>query len=315
MSGHYHVKDFGASPGTSCGAEIQTAINTAGADLGSTLEFDSGEYKTEIGLINSYSGLRLVGRGSGWGGQPASSYTGRGATVIKAIAPISQLFRFQPVADSVTGMRLCNAGVTGICFDANMQASFGFVAKSFVSCDLDDLVVSDPLSYGFWFGVLPDGSMPRNGVGGAAYTEPRDSQYNRIGSMMADTRGNSAIGFYIHGDDYADFCLNQIKQMVFWHKDGTGCFIRVGDANQINMAVGYRQPGGTGTGLTFGAGSSVADYARGNSIGYAQCGPGGCLSQGGSLPAIRNKILHYDSGNGTPNPVIQSGSTLEWDGI
>lgn len=311
----YQPETYGAVADgvTDCAQGINAAIAAAGADPGSVVLLGSGVYGVRSGIYQPHHMTTVRGVGGGWGSNNNGPFSQFGGTTIRALANFNMLFYIAPPPDPVHGTRLVGADVFDINFDCDLKTNFGFVAKSVVRCQFDNLTITDPIQYGAWYGVVPASDMPVKNVAGAGYSEPRDFQHNRIGKVLVSATTNGAYCHYTHGDDIANVSLNHFEELTFWHHNGPGVNIDHGDTNRFGFVSGWRTATGTGPGLILGGGVSVADYARNNKFDFVSTGHGGCRSGGGLKPAVYNRIDFYsrDMGN-NPQPVIEAGSILYW---
>lgn len=295
-------EDFGAvGDGV---ADDTAAFNAAIVHLasigGGELRCESAKYKISTKLQVSVNNVLILGKG-----RTVSHDTGTnvpGTEFLWAGPALDTMVEFSPV-QGAGQQRGVGGGLVGIALNGLSIANNGVVIKSW----------NDGLF------EIYGGSCLRTIVEMGVVTtlgEARDAQFNRVsiyGRQFAGAPNGSTL--IVDGDATANVSFNTFPEINSTYQNGNGLNIGNSDSNDFGM-VRLNSGGGTGIGLLLvGSNVSAAHTARGNRFRMISPGSGGITSQGTAtvtFPANENIIDWFDDGNGSPDPVIGTGSTLRW---
>ena len=214
-----------------------------------------------------------------------------------------------PPTDLVAGQAISGVNVKGVLFDANQIANtcarFASVLDSWI-----DVECAEPAGAGVIFDTAPikySASFQNNDVWVTVI--------NRLGSgpaVLWAATGNTTVG-YANGN----VSINRFRNIRIATKNGDGLVSVASDNNIVDMLNVQILPGGTGNAVVFNGTSDVNAPTGSVSnliIHYSANGPflvkG--TDAGFTWPAINNTILHLDSANATPSPVIGTGASIVW---
>lgn len=314
-------EDFGtiAGDGTTDDSDaINAAIQQCGGFGGGTVELRSAVYGIDKPVVVDRHNVVLHGRGKSWmtnryGGYMPLHWVQSGGTIFQAKNSLAEMVYFRPVYNPVDGTRLMSPGMSGVILDGRTLANIGVIVESVVGGNFPDLVIDNTVGIGLYVGVTAPENLPIAGVGGAGYTEPRDTQWCDFGLVVIrnwQTAAFSNLGVLIAGDSIADVSLNHFGRMMIFHKNNAALKIGSSDANVFDFITAGRWPGGTWGAVLFMRGVGTADTPRHNHFEYIQPGVGGISVAGsGALQPAYNSLTRYSTGNGSPVLGVVTGLT------
>src|SRR5574341_892290 len=152
------------------------------------------------------------------------------------------------------------------------------------------------------------GDAPTEGQAGAN----QFNSWDRV-TVWNGQSANSAVSWIQQGNTGQNVNQNSYDLIKLVHWNGDGLQIWNADTNLVKKIDTFSL--GTGVGVRLkGNEKNVTEFARGNLILFAQLagsGTGGLISESGTATGAKNNTcLLYSSGNGAPNPVVQTGSTF-----
>lgn len=234
--------------------------------------------------------------------------TGMNNSGIKAISAISSVLEIV-TNTNLTGDRVPCGGVIELEIDGNDLANNGLYTES--------------VNYGRFDQIRVKGAIENQILATTGQGKP-SSQHNRFGTIEVFASGDSN-GFVCDGaqgvGNFGNFSLNYIENIfvLLVSSTGTGDAFVFGftDGNYVSHLRVFRSSGHTGAGVRFKGDDegtvTGGAHARLNVISHLQAGPGGVVAESGSAFSSSNTILKYSSGNGSPDPVVESGASLGWD--
>ena len=140
--------------------------------------------------------------------------------------------------------------------------------------------------------------------------ENADSMQNYV-EIRGSCTGTACM-LQLTGISNANTCFNRFGFIDGNYENGSAIQLYNCDNNIFEHIRLYRQPGGTGTGISLAAGAAN-EQARGNIFIDCSPGAGGVRAQGtesGAAASKQNYIVHYDTPNDAPLPTYGVGATL-----
>jgi len=306
----YWVDDFGdftPNGGSSAtnSTTLQTAINYVGGTvLGGRLKHKAGRYDLSVPLVNIYNNVLLDGAGAG-SNRDGDDDSGSAATIWKWTGSAgATLYDLGPAigADhNVTG-----GGIVGIFLDGNKLAGTAFKIRS-VRGGLFNMVLAETTGYAMDMQTEETVVLDPPSTQSCWFEAINIIQLDAAAGGCMRMDGPDTAG----GGDVSECHFGRIRLL---HRNNTALDMFKADNNVFGDVTIFRHPSGTATGVIFHAGSGTR-YVRENVIVYLQANAGGLISQGfasGAVPAKDNHIITYSNSNGTPDPIIELGSTLNF---
>ncbi len=297
------VEDMGAvcDGATNASPGIQATIALVGAVGGRVISPANKICAISTTVTQPYNNVVLQGSGGGaaknGGGndsETASSvwrWTGTAGGTMLDIGPVA-----------AASLNLKGGGISGIFFDGNKVAGTGVKIRSVVNGEYD-ITGRETTAIGIHVTVEPTLTL-----------DPTDTQYNWFKKLVwINEDAASGIGVKINGLVDGNVSGNRFGLIRVFHYNGVGVDLGDSDDNLFDLVFLYRNPAGTGKGFIFRADNGI-NYARRNTIEFIST-KGGVYSEGlatGSTPAAFNVIKTYSLANNNPEPVIEYGSTLDW---
>lgn len=297
----YDVTNYGADPtGTNdSAAAIQSAIAAAGATDGNIVYLPPGTYKINATLDIPYSGVVLVGAGSGsahdTGAQTTTTATrllwggSAGGTMVKI---------YSPAGGSNQKQNSC--GVQKIMLDAN-GAGVGIEIVSQNNGKYQNL----------FFLEFATACVSMNVA--TSLGESKDPQQNMFDTITCRQFLTTGSCFVLGGDAVSNTSMNLFQNIDLSIYNGNGIVFNNSDNNFFVRTRVYRAGGGSGTSVLFnGSNSAAGQVARANSLLYFSSGVP-AVGKGTSsftYPSYDNSIYYADQDNGTPVPTVETGSSV-----
>lgn len=196
-----------------------------------------------------------------------------------------------------------NRAIDGIVFKASIicnGAGIGLDVKSIKNSHLD-VHVENAVTIGMRIGVA------------TTLGEARDSQYNKIRFVGRQIEQNG-IALYLDGDPTANTSINVFENVAIQHKDNVAIYLNNADNNVWLNASCFRVGGGTSANSTYCNGSNTSGVNCRNEIfvRYSANTPMIAKGIGLSNPAKNIHILSFDKDNGSPDPAIETGASVQW---
>lgn len=297
----YDVTNYGADPtGTNdSAAAIQSAIAAAGATNGNIVYLPPGTYKINSTLDIPYSGVVLVGAGSG-STHDIGTLTGTTATRLLwgGSAGGTMVKIYSPAGGSNEKQNGC--GVQKIMLDAN-GAGIGIEIISQNNGKYQDL----------FFLEFATACISMNVA--TSLGETKDPQQNMFDTIQCRQFLTTGSCFIFDGDAISNTSMNLFQNIDLNIKDGNGIVFNNSDNNIFVRTRVFRAGGGTGTSVLFNGSNSAADQvARANSFIYYSSGVP-AVGKGTSsftYPSYDNSIYYADQENGSPSPIVETGSSV-----
>jgi hypothetical protein len=120
----------------------------------------------------------------------------------------------------------------------------------------------------------------------------------------------------------SNFSLNLIQECTGQFENGAMWRIEASDHNVWKSIGGFRVAGGTGNGIELHGGATASDRSRYELFIYLSFGSSDSFGSGPTIkvfgtdtytsPSIGHKILFFDLNQGTSNPILETGATLDW---
>lgn len=308
------VKDFGAVGDgvTDDTNSIQEGIDYLGSIGGGFLFMPPGTYKISSTLDIKYPRVALLSTAGRNTFHDTGTEVNRviinvafAGTGLKIRTPYAAEQNVSPSA----AYKYTGAGCLGITFTG------GEVGLKALEIDSVSWIDVDVYATGFVGSIMYE---IKCGVSGTDLGEPCDVQFSRIvlrgRAIDAVAEYNTSI-LVVNGSNNANFSLNRLPHhglsVIAQHKNGDVMRMISGDNNDISL-VGVLVSGGTGR-LCAMVGPTTASPvgAEGNAFLFIS-GVGAITAQGtdtpGVLAGVKNKIINWDNGNGTPAPTAGTGS-------
>lgn len=297
----FDVTNYGADPtGVSDSASaIQSAINSAGATEGNLVYLPPGTYKINSTLDIPYSGVVLVGAGSGtnhgvgtsqgttatrllWGGSA-------GGTMVKIYSPAG-----------ASNQKQTGCGLQKIMLDAN-GAGVG----------LEIVSQNNGKYFDLWFTEFSTACVTMNVT--TSLGEAKDPQQNIFDTIQCRQFLTTGACFVFDGDAISNTSMNLFQNIDLNIYNGNGFVFNNSDNNLFVRTRVFRAGGGSGISIIFNGNNTSADQvARSNSFLYFSSNVG-AIGKGTSsftYPSTDNSIYYLDEDNGTPAPTLETGATL-----
>lgn len=208
------------------------------------------------------------------------------------------------MASPAGGQKQNGGGVCGLKFGGGSGpnvAGRGVLVQSWDGAILDDLFFEEFSNASLEIGIIS-----------GALLSPKDSQHNMLSRIGGRTVINNGVGLLFSGDSSANASFNVGSCINFIHKNGVAMSFGSADNNHITQFAAFRQPAGTAYGVEFQGAASGGSVARSNHIIHCSAS-GGIIGKGTPAYAFAshdNTVHFIDKDNSTPNPVIESGSSV-----
>lgn len=296
-------EDFGAvgDGTTDDAAAINAAITAAAGIFGGNVYATQGKTYAIGSVINvSSRGVVLVGHG-GDVSHDVGVNTGTAAKLKWIGSAGGTMVKFSPTTGA-SAQGLAGCGIKGFALLAQNSAAIALLVESVRFGEFKNLYIDNPTTVAVDVGVV------------ATLGEARDTQhcvFNQISVRVLEA--TAAIGLRLGGDSGANASFNKFSNITISHENGDAVVLNTSDNNVLQQIQCVR-PTGTGRTLLLNGSNTNPGPAFGNFI-ESISGPGAILSKGTSsftYPAANNHITYLDKGNGTPDPTIETGSTLFW---
>jgi hypothetical protein len=298
-----HVEDFGA---VGDGVVDDTAAFIAARDYlasigGGTCLLDAPSYKITETIQVTQNNIMFRGKGSSDSHDDGPNVPGteiRWAGVANGI-----MFDFTPAATAV--QRGHGGGLVDVALHGNISANTGLMVRSW--------------RHGLF--RVYGAALLRTIVEVRCVDWPlesQDTQFNQFWIYGRQTAGGLGGTLIIDGGDVtaANTSFNTFHEINSTYNSNDCLTIVNSDSNNFGLVRLNTVVGSTAVGVNFvGSNVSTSRRARANQFLMLSPGSGGVKSLGTSVytyPARSNKIVWLDLGNGSPEPAIGAGSTLQY---
>ena len=276
-------------------AGLQDAINRAIAAGGGLVVFPTGKFKISQTLINTASGVRIIGAGHG-AFHDSSPYVQAGTLLLWGGSAGGAMMRVGP-AQNASAQKLTNADVVGIAFQGTADlvtpgASYGLVVTSTQHSDYD-IYTAEFQAVALAFTV------------GVALSEAANCEGNTI-SLRFRQINLSGTALQFSGSAAGNTCFCDCPYVYGYIKNGIGIDFQNCDNIKVRRAWIDRVVSGTGINLYFrsdaglGAGAcarvnTIEDFSQSIHTGiiYAE----GLEKSGATTASYGNRIERFDQSN------------------
>lgn len=222
--------------------------------------------------------------------------------VIKWIGAAGGTMQEISAVSGASNQRIANLRINGLAYDCNSLAAKGVVIKSVFNSDFQ-LGVANATTDGLTLDVV------------ASLGEARDLQRNRIRYVSRQIEAPDGVGLRLKGDTGANVSMNDLW-MDSAHKNIASIVSENADNNDWWYIRTNRVTGGTASeAISWLGGATEPESTREERIHFLSSN---LLSQAYgtptyAVPAKKIRIFTLDTGNGTPNPTVQTGASVYWN--
>lgn len=308
------ARDFGVTADgvTDDTTALQNAIDAAASGGFSRVVLPEGTIIVSSTIEITTSNIFIEGQGGSWTANTGAALD-RAKTILSWGGAAGGRMMSIITPDVAATPKIYGGGVKGIMFYANAGCAEGLVISTVVGGKYEDLYFRDFSTAGLTVTTIdPVVNLD----------DPADTQYCNFERITTRNYVNTGTGIKIMGGTTlagdGNTSMNFFNNIECFHLDGTGLYFGNSDHNILNRVRVFRAAGGTGEGVVLdGASISGAGHARRN-IFILLTSVAGILSRGtttypGGQAAIDNKIIFYDKGNASPDPVLETGASIIWD--
>lgn len=294
-----NVEDFGAVGNgvtddyAAISAAIAYAVSLGGADV----IFQGKVYAFSQPIVVNVSGVKLIGKGAGYYSPPVVPVTQLLYTGTAGVDAVT----FTSI-DGASNYKVFNVGLVGIGVDGNALAARGVVCLS-INESVFNYSVRGCTSVQTYWGTV------------TALASARDPQRNFVQYIrVLATGAQNGIAFDTTTTG-ANISLNTFGYLYAQHATGYG--IRFGNCDNNLFMDSTAFSASSGTGIILAAGNGTVNACRDN-VFMRVNSSNAIISEGTSVgypdPAENNAIYTLDKGNGTPDPTVGTGSTIQYGG-
>ena len=308
-----NVKDFGAvGDGVADDTDaIQAAINSI--PNGGAVYLNKGTYLISSTINIPFSNIIIEGSGSDF---PHNGVLAQGQYALTTLKWSGSVGGTMVKIYSPTGPanpKQFGCGVKRIYFNSNSTAGVGLNLESQNGCFFESLL----------FAGFSLTSVKISCATAALGVDPRDPQRNHFVNIFCDQTGVTGSGFLLEGDatnlglTIANVSMNAFDSCDILHNNGNAFVLKNSDNNLFIGCRTVKVPTGTGNSIIFDGSNVGAEYvARSNVFFRYSAGQGGAIVGRGTssftFPSYDNCVFLADKDNSTPDPTIETGSSIHY---
>ena len=298
----FDVKGDGVTDDT---VAIQAVIDSLSG--GGVAYFPAGTYAYSTTLSNPYSNVVLLGEGADRSHDTGGQNT-LGTTTFKWIGAANGVMVDIYSPSGASNQKMVGCGVQRIHFNCNSKADYAIKIRSQAVGIYEQIHVNEPGVAAVYLGMMD------------TLGDARDTNHNRFSQISARCVVNSSSLFVLEGDTdatpTANVSINYFENCYGIYKDGDCYDIRNADHNFFNYCRAFRTTLGTGNGIVFNGTNTAGGQVARHNVFWNYGGAGGPIVGRGtethSVVSYDNSVLYADKGNSTPDPTVETGSSIHY---
>ena len=292
-----NISDFTGADAT---AQLNSAVAYLAGVGGGSILVPAGTFSISATVVVNSSNIAIIGAGSGSSHDVGTS-SATSATIFNWTGVAGgTMFRFTSTSGA-SNQKMSGGGLSGCLLKAS-GAGVGLDIISWNGGKFSQIFTLEFAVSAINVDVV------------AALGDAADPQSNKFSNIVCRQYSTTGTCITLDGSATANTSLNTFENIDLLHNGGTGLDVVNAD-NNIFTRLRCFSSGGAGKPIILrGSNVSSGETARGNIfINYSSNATG--VSEGTTsktFAALGNMFIAADSGNATPQPTIQTGSTLWW---